>query len=295
MRGKHWAPVICAPVLLFAGTIEAQPAELPPADATQAPPPPEPAEVPSADAAEQPALPPPGPGGAEEPTAPAESAPPPGRDEPLPESGEGAPPPEIYLAQPLPLPPPPRTRHYHEGFYLRMTLGAGYLWARSSVDSSAGNVDANIRGAGMMFDLGIGGSPQPGLVVGGNLMVQESFDPRVRVRPPDGFPAEEFARDGGLGFVMLGPMIDVFPDPDGGFHVGGTLGAAVLDLDAENASAAGGLGMGAWAGYTFWVSAQWSLGLTYRFNMAHTARELSVGDTSESIRSMSLGFTAIYN
>jgi hypothetical protein len=254
---------------------------------------------------------PPGPPPASEGPPPEEAAPPP-IDAPevgeppateaapvaAPAEAQPAPPPQIYIQQPMPPPPEPRRRMYHDGFYLRMTVGGGLLSTRSSVSDTVDTSDArlSVDGAGYLFDFGIGGSPAPGLVVGGAILVQDAWSPRVRYRGPTGFALERTGPvSESLWFALVGPMVDAFPDPDGGLHVGGTLGIAVLGLEDDAGNASTGLGAAAWVGYLWWVSSEWSIGATLRMAFAGTGRELPDGDATDITRSLGLGFTALYH
>jgi hypothetical protein len=207
------------------------------------------------------------------------------------------PPPQIYVEQPMPEPPMARNRHYHDGFYLRLGVGAGYLAARSTIDNVFDNRAAtmSIGGLGAMFDLAVGGTPAPGLVVGGALKVQEAFEPSVEISDPSGTTIDADANNGSLGFLMIGPMIDGFPDPDGGLHVGGSLGFASLGLRDGDRDAAAGIGLSAWVGYLWWVSSQWSIGGSLHGTLAFTGRDVGGRDASENIRSLGLTFTALYH
>jgi hypothetical protein len=160
---------------LFAEISWAQPATQP---AVPPPPPQQPPVAPQTPAA-PPAPGTPAPPPAAAPTAPAESSPPgsvpvgPGTA-PAPSPGPGttpyyeqAAPPRgptiIHVEQPPPPPLEPRTRLYHDGFYLRLSLGFGY----QSVSSSSGDSKVSSSGAGLAGDLLIGGTPATGVVVGG--------------------------------------------------------------------------------------------------------------------------------
>jgi hypothetical protein len=176
----------------------------------------------------------------------------------------------------------PRNRYYHDGFYLRLSAGFGGQWSASSTDKS--NATATVAGSGGAFDILMGGTPAPGLVVGGGLILQEAMSPSVEVKTGTGGTASP-GLDGGtsaaLGFGMLGPMIDAFPNPNGGFHFGGLLGVASIGLKGQNGNQSTGGGLSAWGGYMWWVSSQWSLGGLLRFSAARTSRKL--GDQPNEI------------
>jgi hypothetical protein len=232
---------------------------------------------------------------------------------PPPGAQNGAPPPPapptINLEQP-PLPPlAPRNRYYHDGFYLRLSSGFGGIWSSTHVDHS--DATASVHGGGTAFDVMIGGTPAPGLVIGAAGLLEWAFAPSSNVNgsPMDGLTTRQ-SNSGTLVAGMLGPMIDAFPNPSGGFHFGGTLGFAGVNLrglqdKATNGAqrtetGSGGAGVGTWVGYTWWASSQWSIGGMLRFTAAWTGRKVpdDVGnlmDARDTTTSTSLMFTAVYH
>lgn len=179
----------------------------------------------------------------------------------------------------------------HDGFYLRMGVGVGLGGSLVSSDSKAIG-DYSFGGGAGAFDLWVGGTPVPGLVMGGAFSVlgigssQRSVD-GTRV------PGDVAGSTG-----LLGYFVDVFPDPARGLHFGGALGLAsgsakIKDSDREFRG--GGLGLQAWGGYDFWVSSQWSLGGMLRF-LGSVTREESAGVEYEaSLGAATLSFTALYH
>lgn len=194
-----------------------------------------------------------------------------------------------------PPPPPPRalTYHVHDGFYLRMSLGGGYI---GSTVSQSGLPDVTLSGGGGAFDLMIGGTPTPGLVIGGALLGNTAPNP-------------SFERNGKqqdvnatMSFGVIGPFVDGFPDPKGGFHVGGTLGFAGMTLeDNESGSSAtttfSGYGAGVWVGYAAWIAPQWSMGGMLRLTGARTEHASTSTEPRQTadVRAITILFTALYH
>jgi hypothetical protein len=207
--------------------------------------------------------------------------------------------PHIYVAQP-PLPPtPPRNRYYHDGFYLRLAAGYGYLATSTSLNNNGST--ASTSGSGAAFDLMIGGTPAPGLVVGGALQLQAAFDPGSTVTQAGDVHVSglDSGASGSVGFGMIGPMIDAFPIPTGGFHLGGTLGLAEVGLRSNQNNLSGGFGAGIWTGYMWWASSQWSMGLMARFSLAFTGRKVGVDaeqfDASDLSTALGIMLSAAYH
>jgi hypothetical protein len=189
-----------------------------------------------------------------------------------------------------------RGGHRHDGFYLRMSLGGGAFASDVEFDAP-GSDNVALRGGGAAFDLLIGGSPSPGFVVGGGFLINTASDPDLETA------GETFDTELTLGFALFGPFIDVFPDPEGGFHAGGMLGAASFsvnsDDDDDSDQNSSGWGGAVWLGYGGFVSSQWSLGGMLRFAGGVTRNDEDVGgvniEQQVGTRTFSILFTALYH
>jgi hypothetical protein len=201
--------------------------------------------------------------------------------------------PTIYVAQP-PLPPlMPRARRYHDGFYLRISAGFGGMGVSSSVDNSSQS--STVSGGTWGFDLLLGGTPAPGLVIGGGILGQEIVDASTS---HDGAPLPALTRggNGSVPLYIVGPFIDAFPNPAGGFHFGGLVGLAANGLKDRDDKVSSGLGLSAWAGYMWWASSQWSVGGLVKVTGAWTKREIDSGvDANDTSRAIQLMFSAAYH
>jgi len=235
-------------------------------------------------------LPPPPPPPEPEDTRPAPAQPPP-------------PPPSQRVALAVPPPPPPaapRTRHLHDGFYLRMTVGPGWLSTNVDFDSGA---HATFQGTGLNLDLMLGGTPTPGLTVGGGAWLGSADEPEVDFEV-SGSSEEEPVYRSSMGYGVFGPFIDVYPNPRTGFHFGAGFGVGFVALparegapDDDPGNGAGGGGAVLFGGYDFWVSANWSLGGMLRL-MAIQARNGSAEAETPfeaSARSAAILFSALYH
>ncbi len=160
------------------------------------------------------------------------------------------------------MPAPDPTVHRHDGFYLRLGLGAGFL--ASSLDAPIGKISA--RGGGLALEFSLGGTVADGLVIGGGLWVAGTSSVTLK----GNFPGSP--RDGGNASLgLLGVLADYYPNPNEGFHVQGGLGIGTLSFEknvaimtplnmaVENWSGGGGGAM-LGVGYEFWVGKQWSIG-----------------------------------
>ena len=163
----------------------------------------------------------------------------------------------------LSTPPPPepvgRTYHQHEGFYLRLGGGFGYLAANTETDT----VDLESNGISLDFEALVGDSPGPGFAIGGGIIgsLQLSGD-----WESDDLPGSASAD---LTTLLLGAFADGYPDPKKGWHVGGMVGLASASFDTpggNDSSDALGYGGAAWVGYDAWVAPEWSIGVALRLD-----------------------------
>jgi hypothetical protein len=144
--------------------------------------------------------------------------------------------------------------YVHHGFYLR--FGAGVSFLDLTGDGPAGG--ARLSGFGPALTLAIGGTLEDGLVVAG------TWHLALGASSP---PAGPLEGHGNL-FVFseqLGLLVDWYPDPRGGWHVGGAVGVGLLGADAVNGSVGGLSGVDAMAsllgGYDWWIARKWTLGV----------------------------------
>lgn len=224
----------------------------------------------------------------------------------------GYPPGTVVVYEPAPPPPPPAddgTWRNHDGFYLRMGIGAGYGRVKSTGEFQTGlegaSTDMEIvySGAGPAYELLIGGTPGGGVVVGGGFVGQDISDPKVEVDGEE-LDADLFDDDDALGMVLLGPFVDWFPDPRGGAHVGAMIGVAAIGLsdggDEDDNESSTGWGGSLWGGYDFWVANQWSLGAEGRVAYLSTHRDFG-GSSAVNAEADDRGltfevlFTALYH
>jgi len=197
---------------------------------------------------------------------------------------------KIHLADQAPPPAPPvaRTDKTHDGFYTRLNLGFGSQSA--SIDLGANF--PNVSGSAGALDMGllIGGAPSPGIVLGGAISLDT-----MRSTTLDGDSGAQLKT--GTMLTSLGPFIDGYPNPRGGFHLGGTVGLSSLSFSNQNdvgTNRAGGFGLAAWLGYDWWVADQWSVGGLLQLSGAHVGRSVQGSSMTADTRSIALLVTAVY-
>jgi hypothetical protein len=205
--------------------------------------------------------------------------------------------PLIDLHRDPPLPPPVmRTDHNHDGFYLRLSLGFGNLGTTMNAPSS-GAVKAS--GSTLALDAAVGYAVKPGIVLGGNLMLESLPSADVEL----GRSGYQGTSDVSAG--LLGAFFDGYPNSRGGFHLGGTFGLASATVQRPKEAAgferAGGFGLAGWVGYDVWVAEQWSAGILLRLMGTRTRADAEAtanneaGKATMATQSIALMLTGLYN
>jgi hypothetical protein len=190
----------------------------------------------------------------------------------------------------------------HDGFYLRFGIGFGSVGATVSYDPEVQS-ETSIAGAGAGLHFMVGGSPADGLAIGFALLGMTASEAEAEVEVAGVTVTEERP----LNLSIAGLFVDGFPDPKGGFNVGGALGFAsvnTFDDDDDNYDVdASGLGGAAWLGYTAWVGEEWSIGgllwLAGATTSADRDFDFGIGEASFEekavARSVMLSFSALHH
>jgi hypothetical protein len=196
----------------------------------------------------------------------------------------------------------------HNGFYMRFSLGAGGLSMQREAKGTAASElvysgDSSIKGGATTFELSIGGTPGGGLAIAGTLLTYRVPEPTL-----ENDSGGEADLGGPLDFVVLGPSVDWFPNPNGGFHFGGTIGVAVAVADTPSGNAFDHIGGGGGAlslqvGYDWWIGEEWSLGVQGRFTAAGVKGEDTAnisgvevkGEETSSISAFTIAITLLHH
>ena len=138
-----------------------------------------------------------------------------------------------------------RTR-CHDGFYVRMAMGFG---ATAISGHGASGSSVSISGASIPLRIAIGSTVGKSVVLGATLF---------------GAATVQGSSSSGIGgaqasFGALNFLVDWYPSPEGGWHVGGDVGVGVISL-TQNVGAGADLSLSAFGGYDWWFADQWSFG-----------------------------------
>lgn len=194
---------------------------------------------------------------------------------------------QLSAQAPPPAPPVARTDKRHDGFYTRLCLGFGSQSVTIDPGESLPNSKAS---AGTLdIELLIGGAPSPGIVVGGALLIDSM--------PSTTFNTDSYSAKSSMALLTIGPFIDGYPNPRGGFHLGGTIGLSSARLANDPVfptNKATGFGLAVWLGYDWWVADQWSVGGLLQLSGARTTGHENSADLAVDSREVALMFTAVY-
>jgi hypothetical protein len=184
----------------------------------------------------------------------------------------------------------------HDGFYLRMQLGPGFMSAKTS---SGGN-SLKVSGVGPDLSLAIGGAIRDNLILFGELVVNSATNPDLEV----GGVAAESIQDASVSVGGLGGGLAYYIMP-ANVYLSGALVITQLSFDdhtndsfSDNSFTDPGLGIDLTVGKEWFVSDNWGLGVALQFMAASMrAKETTVGIDSPRWNAVGLAvaFSATFN
>ena len=198
----------------------------------------------------------------------------------------GSPPP-VLAGSTSDLPDPPNTpcsgnrSRCHDGFYARMGLGLGV----TGISGQGPSGSVSISGGSIPFRLAIGGTVGKSVVLGAAL-----FGAATAIAPSTSGIEGAEASFGALNF-----LVDWFPSPEGGWHVGGDIGLGVVGL-THNVGAGGDLALSVFGGYDWWFTDQWSFGpmLSVSGGTAAPINDSNNNDTGYRLKPASIALLASF-
>ena len=177
--------------------------------------------------------------------------------------------------------------HTHEGMQLRLTMGAGYLTDNESV---GGVWQDYISGGGGIASLYLGGSLVPGLFLGGFITDTLVQGPAV----DNGNQVFYTAQNIHLNTWSVGPYVDVYPNPHGGFHLLGGVGYSEMGVDNPHTYAfvsGNGFSVQTALGYDWWLNRTATMG--FLLSLTHT--QAMVDSSLESVWVPGLSLSISYH
>jgi hypothetical protein len=218
--------------------------------------------------------------------------PPPGYGYPPPAPGYVSPPAPGY-GYPPPVPgygyaSPAPGYHQHDGFYMRLALGGGYLNASSSYEGSK----TILSGGALALSFAFGGAVIPNLIVYGEVVGMSVPDPSRSANGSSGTMSGTT-----LYMVGVGPGVAYYLEPMN-MYFSGTLTFSRVNLSNTNTNEKLdetnlGFGFSLMAGKEWWVSTDWGLGAAAQFQFA--SMKLRNLDARMTGLGLGLLFSATYN
>ena len=149
---------------------------------------------------------------------------------------------------------------YHEGLFLRLATGPAFM--RESWRPEGGGERATYTGWGPALEVAVGKSVARGLVVAGAAQLAGI------INRTETFRGSSYDLASTIHFVdTVGALVDYYPDPRKGFHLGGALGlVAVSELDTHfgNLQTDWGGSASLHVGKETFISDRWSAGVMAR-------------------------------
>ena len=179
--------------------------------------------------------------------------------------------------------------HRHDGMFLRVALGGG--WLGISESTAASELKATGTGSGMAGALGF--AVAENVIVFVEASVLESMDPSATV---NGVATARPARD--LTLSGFGPGIAYYFEPTNVF-VSAAITFCSLDMfdDGANALTATrrGIGLGVTGGKEWWISTNWALGVGLQLQYGRMTDRAPDPSPAVSASAISLLGTATFN
>jgi hypothetical protein len=190
--------------------------------------------------------------------------------------------------------PPNDGERRHDGFFARSEPGVALFFAFIA-DSGPKPRRTAVRGIGQSGAISVGGTPAAGLVVGGTAWAAR-IDPSFVEGGTHVTPDDDSVK---LSALRLGPFVDWYPEPNGGFHAFASVAFTTLvESDVKGnpiRPPALGASLGAGFGYEWFVSSELSLGFFTRQASGYAVRHAPLGSVRSLFFALELGVTATYH
>jgi hypothetical protein len=189
------------------------------------------------------------------------SAPPPGYGPP---PGQPMPAYSPTPYQPMPIAYP--GYHEHDGFYLRLTMGLGYLNTSVPMSEDRGT----LYGVAGSFAAAFGGTIAPNLIIYGEISGMSATDPEFSYRG-----TSITQKDLTFSMITFGPGLAYYLQP-ANVYFSGSVGFGYFvfennddyDWNSNRNETDLGFGFSTTMGKEWWVTADWGLGVAAQFQMA---------------------------
>ncbi len=179
--------------------------------------------------------------------------------------------------------------HAHQGFFLRLDVGGGYLEQRAPTNSTLG--DMKVSGGAGAFGVAVGGAVAENLVLAGHLFSNAVSNPSISFSNG----SSGSTNDTTSSLVGIGPALTYYFMPVN-VYLSGTLAATRLSLrvNGQDANSDWGVGTRLALGKEWWVSDSWGLGLAGQFSWSSN-KDQGTGAPTIATWGLGLAFSATYN
>ena len=189
--------------------------------------------------------------------------------------------------------PPPHGVEEHDGFFLRLTTGPAGAAVSLDIQDEA---DWSYQGGGWSSSIDIGGALARNLVMFGRLRGTWLFDPSLEIGGDEVPSSDEVAVQQGLAGVGLNYY--VMPV---NIYFGGAIGFANVETwrrrrnrEPEHDQSKVGFGIDLDAGWEWWVSDNWGLGVALRLSFAGAPADDGERDAHYGSGAIAILFSATY-
>jgi len=201
-------------------------------------------------------------------------------------------PPRGYYRQPAYAAPYYYGFHTHDGFFMRLNIGAGYLHASETF----GGVTDTYSGGGATYGAAFGGAVIPNLIIYGEVVGITVFD--ADLHSSDGtYSGPQSGLD--VTMVGIGPGVAYYIMPVN-LYLSGTLIFTQMSFSDNYSGTATdtnvGIGLSLMVGKEWWVGRDWGMGLAGQTQLATMGDDPAPGyHTRMGAAVFSLLFSATYN
>lgn len=177
--------------------------------------------------------------------------------------------------------------HQHDGFYLRLDAGLGYLESHETV----GGVDGKVYGAAGEFGVAVGGAVAENLILGGHLFALAISNPNMSAGS-----TSTSTTDSSWGLVGIGPQLTYYFMPVN-VYLSGTLALTRITArqGGTDANSEWGGGLQLAVGKEWWVSDNWGVGVAGQLFGSSNAASSAANAPTLSSWGLAVAFSATYN
>ena len=182
--------------------------------------------------------------------------------------------------------------HSHDGFFMRLDVGFGFM----SASESFGGYTDTYSGSGVTYGAAFGGVVAPNLIIYGEVLGTTVFDPTYGVNDGNGSVVLS-----GVDMTMagIGPGVAYYFEPIN-LYLSGTLTFNRISFSDSSSNypygdTSVGIGLSMMVGKEWWVGRDWGIGLAGQIHLA-TMKDTPQGyDSRMNAAVFSLLFSATYN